>query len=115
MIRFIYGVIPVFFEFTDDIHPAVVEAVTSGLKVKMRPQFANDEPKIQHELEHARQDILPWRSMSLLEKEVGAYRVQLKYYPASEREARVTELAVNLCAPEYGFGLTQTEAEARLR
>ncbi len=115
MTRFIYGIIPVFFEFTDDIHPATVEAAARGLKVKMRPQFANDEPKIQHELEHARQNVLPWRSMSRLEKEVGAYRVQLKHYPVSEREARITELAVNLCAHEYGFNLTQAEAEAMLR
>ncbi len=119
MIRFVYGIVPAFIEVADDIHPANADAKTDGLTIKIRPQFANSEPRIQHELEHVRQNIrqkfMPWVSRSRLQNEVDAYRAQLRYYPAGEREARIVELAANLRDPVYGFPITQEEAEARLR
>ncbi len=120
MIRFIYGIVPVSFEVTTDLPDGVdFDAIDGTLTVKVRPGCATDEPRIQHELEHKRQQVrrwFPWaRQRSWLDNEVDAYRAQLRYYPASEREARIVELAYDLRDPVYGFPLTQEEAEARLR
>lgn len=83
--KFVYGILPAFIEYTDALDDDRRAAVTSGCHIKIRPAYRDDEGLLQHELQHVRQFwhrvFLPWRKMTHLEREIEAYRVQLQYYP----------------------------------
>ena len=58
--RFIYGFIPVPIFFTNCFIPKRFHAVSLGLFVLIRPDKKDNEPLIEHELQHCRQC---WRTL----------------------------------------------------
>lgn len=81
--KLVYGILPAFIEYTDDIADKKDAAITSGCHIKIRPSYRDDVGLLQHELQHVRQFYRRFLFMSMthLEREIEAYRVQLKYYP----------------------------------
>lgn len=109
--HFVYGVLPAFVTYTDDL-PDNVGGRANGLRVRIRPRFKDDLGLHEHEYEHVRQwyrGLLPWLRMTHLEREVAAYKLQLKYYP-DDRSADFAERLTRY--PD--FTITQEEALVRI-
>ena len=116
-VRWIYGVIPVFIVESRDLQKGS-GGTTNGLLIRMHPDYINSEPHIQHELEHARQNVrhslTPWMRDHELEDEIDAYRVMLRYYPLDQRDRLVREFAAALSSPLY-ITTPITYEQARMR
>lgn len=121
-IHFVYFVLPAFVTWTDDIGADNRAAVTNGFRIRMRPKYRYDAGIMQHELQHVRQfyrGLIPFCGMMHLEREIEAYRVQLRYYPeddtAEKRDARITLFASFLANGYPDFSITQEEAQRVLQ
>ena len=80
--------------------------VSYGPLVLIRPKYIQDRGLLEHELVHTRQFWNPRKwFMSKLDREVEAYREQLKWY-AYDASWGLAEIL----ATKYGFDLTQEQA-----
>jgi hypothetical protein len=81
-----------------------------GPIILLRPQYIGDRGLLEHEKVHVRQFWNPrWWFRSKLDKEVAAYREQLKWSPGNESRF------AGFIATRYGLNISVINAEKLLR
>ena len=95
--------------YTNDGVPEPHAGCARCFIIRIRPSHKDDRGLLEHEKVHVDQWWKFWERKPKLEREVEAYREQLKWSPG--REA----LFAMFIATRYGLDITATEAERRLR
>lgn len=96
--------------YTDRLIPDRFAGYTVGPVILIRPSKVGDRGLLEHEKVHVAQFWNPrWWFRSRLDKEVAAYREQLKRSPGRE------SLFASFIATKYGLNITVEEAERMLR
>jgi hypothetical protein len=115
-IHFVYGILPAFITYTDDVGAEDRGAVTNGIRIRIRPKYRDDMGILEHELEHVRQCYRFWEGMSHLDREVAAYRLQLTCYPDTpdEHQWRKQLFATFLSSGYPDFVISADDALLRL-
>lgn len=97
--------------YTDKFIREGFGGVAKGPLIFIRPKYRDDKGILEHEKVHVRQW---WRGgqwrMTKLEREVEAYKEQLKWYP-DDRSYMFAEFI----STKYGLNVTQQEALELLR
>lgn len=125
-IRWIYRFIPVPVFYSDNLPEGVGGKFRGGLLVywiKIRPKYRDDEGILQHELEHARQHFKTLGFLGVLCRfrwvrqwaEIQAYRVQLRYPPATKDSERYMRIYANFLATRYWLNITKQKAVLELK
>lgn len=122
-IRFIFYVIPVPVIFTGRLIGKGFAGRSYGVFIVVRPDYRNDEPLIQHELEHCRQwyrtlgvhGILMkvcsnWR----FKREVEAYAVQALWHTEDERNGCIGRFSVFI-SEKYNLDVSYRAARKWLK
>lgn len=121
-LRSVFNIIPVPIVVTDFLVPSKFAALSLGLLILLRERAEDNEPLIQHELEHCRQ---AWRGLFVLhllrywldkdyryQSEVEAYAIQ---YRLLEKEGEDTSWMGASLANKYGVSVSEEEAMNDIR
>lgn len=121
MIKFVYGILPVFVTHTNSMsRPQSTAGYAKGFCIKIRTKYSFDIGLLHHELTHVKQWYRTLSLHSLLYlfskwyrkvSETEAYRVQLKY--SKDREKAIERFA-NAMVDKYKLGITVEEARRLL-
>lgn len=107
-----------FLFYTDKFIKERFAGYTVGIFIFIRPAYKDDRGLLEHEKTHVRQNLNPRKwFMSKLDREVEAYKEQLKWYPKDspgQKEWRI-KLFAGYIATKYGLNITAPEAEKLLR
>ena len=114
--RMIYGIIWVPIFFTDRFVPDNMDGLCCGLFILIRPDYKDDRPLLEHELQHCRQC---WRTLWL---HVPLYFWSRRYRWHAETDAFAVQVrsggsyrnAVYRIARYYNLGVSEREVEDRL-
>ncbi len=117
MIKFVYGILPVFIKHVETMRkPESTAGYAKGCFIKIRTKFSFEIGLLHHEITHVKQWYRTLGLHSLLYmcfkwykklSETEAYRVQLKYVKNREKAIKIfTNAMVN----KYGLGITVEEA-----
>jgi hypothetical protein len=88
MIKFVYGILPCFISYSDDI-PIDSAGIASGIFIKIRPDYKDDDGLLEHELTHIKQFYTTFMLHGILYKNSKTYRLN------SEIEAYKVQLEIN--------------------
>jgi len=118
----IFKIIPISVFYTEKVKGGFA-GVSYGPWIKMRPEYKDDNPLLQHELTHCKQwyrtfGIHGWlvlfgNKKHIFESEVEAYAVQASLQPELMILSRV-DLYATFISTKYGLNVTKDEAKEAL-
>ena len=89
MVKFVYGIFPAIISYPDSGIKEGSAGTTSGIFIKIRPNYKDDKGLLEHELVHVKQWYRTFTLHSIL------YKYSSKYRLNSEIEAYKVQLKVN--------------------
>lgn len=122
MIKFVYGICPVFIEYTDKELPNRFIGTSRAFFIKIKKGCEEDKGLLAHEIEHCKQfyrtfgigDLLYTYSKKWkLKYELDAYKVQLRYAPENKRDNKAW-LYAGFVDTRYGLDVNRYEIKAEL-